>query len=605
MYEVPGYGPLTERSIKRYLKDKKQDEKIQKLAQASSENNKKVTEFESELFEETSKSKLTDLIVRGLEQADPALQRMAAHMMWIAPIAAYTRLFDMCLNHPNRDVANRAAMGMKDALRSNNISSIYLASLIEQGLASQKADVIEMVLQMTKYLPDQENLKDLENSIRKNLLTMLDGKDPKAQVTAVRMVWWIPESERAALIDKCLDHPNPAVQKAAAWKIEWLPVDKRAEHFEKCLEHPNPQVRSVVTASLLYMPFRRREAFKEKILNTIIAGLQSGNSEEQEMASEMIEAAPVDQRVALWKLCLECPNPRVQPMGLEWLHAASEDGRGAIIETYLSHPNPEVQSRVVYFIPSALENQRVSLVKKCLEHSNLNVQLSAVEYIEIVQDSDRVALIKQALQSQYMEVQLAVIDKIRSAPEADRSALREMAIQKLGDRFVEPPLYKSETFANDARLFPRQAFYKTGSKTTLVGGGLRGKVIVRHITPEAFLAWQALYENAALWKKAGFDYVPIEPIVSYRLNEDGVVDVTSGVLDLNLTQWKKRDESSAAELEIDRERILTVLGQQKVSHGHAHDANFCLRFFRDKDGHVDFSSKPRLYLIDFDQAISP
>ena len=35
------------------------------------------------------------------------------------------------------------------------------------------------------------------------------------------------------------------------------------------------------------------------------------------------------------------------------------------------------------------------------------------------------------------------------------------------------------------------------------------------------------------------------------------------------------------------------------------DANFCLRFFRDENGKVDFDKIPRLYLIDFDQAISP
>lgn len=600
MYEIAGQGPLTERSVKRYLKDKEQDEEIQKLAQASSAIDQRIAEFDHKLLE-ASQNELTDLILRGLEQADPALQQIAAHMMWKAPVNELPFLFDKCLHHPNPDVARIAASDMKDAFHFGNISADHFTAFIEPCLASHNARVIEPVLYVISHL----HTETLGKQIHKHLLDMLDGEDHEAQETAVRMIWWAPESERTTLIEKCLEHPNPEVQRAAAWKIEWLPADQRAAHIERCLEHPNPQVQSIATASLRHVPFRKREALREKILNAILAGLQSGNSEAQEMAAVMIEAAPVDQRIALWKLCLECPNPLVQPIGLEWIKAAPEDERGDLIETYLSHPNPEVQSHVVNFIPFAPEEQHASLIKKCLEHSNLNAQVSAMEHIGIVRGPDRVALLTQALQSQHTEVQLAAMDKIRLAPEQDRSALREMAIQKLGDRIVEPPLYKPETFANDSRLFPRQSFHKTGSETTLVGGELRGKVIVRHITPEAFLAWQALYEDFALWKEADFDYVPIEPIVSYQLNKDGVVDVTSSVLDLNLYEWKKRDESYTSELEIDRARILTVLGQQKVSHGHAHDANFCLRFFRDKNGHVDFKRKPRLYLIDFDQAISP
>ena len=166
---------------------------------------------------------------------------------------------------------------------------------------------------------------------------------------------------------------------------------------------------------------------------------------------------------------------------------------------------------------------------------------------------------------------------------------------------IKPPLYNKDI---DTEHFSRQAFEKTGSGTTLVGGKLKDKAIVRHIKPKAFLAWQRLYEDYTLWQNAGFDYVPIEPILSYRLNKEGLVDVFSGVLDLNLSKWEKTDMFTD-KLQQQKDKILEVLDTLNIQHGHAHEQNFCLRFFRDENGGIDFKRIPRLYLIDFDQAVSP
>jgi hypothetical protein len=43
------------------------------------------------------------------------------------------------------------------------------------------------------------------------------------------------------------------------------------------------------------------------------------------------------------------------------------------------------------------------------------------------------------------------------------------------------------------------------------------------------------------------------------------------------------------------------LEKENVIHGHCHDKNFVLRFFRNQDGFVDLNKTPRIYLIDFDQ----
>ena len=145
---------------------------------------------------------------------------------------------------------------------------------------------------------------------------------------------------------------------------------------------------------------------------------------------------------------------------------------------------------------------------------------------------------------------------------------------------------------------------KTGSETTLIGGKLKDTTIIRHIDPKAFLSWQKIYEDYTVRKETGFDYVPIEPIQSYKLNKDDLVDVFSGVLDISLRDWQTKTDMFVDELQKKANKIIKVLNKLKIKHGHIHNGNFCLRFFRNKNGKVDFNRMPRIYLIDFDKAVS-
>ena len=176
-----------------------------------------------------------------------------------------------------------------------------------------------------------------------------------------------------------------------------------------------------------------------------------------------------------------------------------------------------------------------------------------------------------------------------------------MLEKDLGEELIKHSLYRNNNIDN--KSFSRQEFAKTGSQTTLIGGELKDKTILRHIKPEAFLTWQKIYEDYASWKEFGFDYVPIEPIVSYSLNlKKEQVDVFSVVLDLNFDDWMYKTEMFYEELRKQRDRIKEVLYKLKVNHRHI-DGNFCLRFFRNEDSSIDFKKTPRLYLIDFDAAV--
>ncbi|MCW1888747.1 MAG: hypothetical protein KIH67_004320 [Candidatus Moranbacteria bacterium] len=169
---------------------------------------------------------------------------------------------------------------------------------------------------------------------------------------------------------------------------------------------------------------------------------------------------------------------------------------------------------------------------------------------------------------------------------------------------IAPKLYLNYPELKNTR-FGRKEFMKSGSKTTLLGGTLQEKLILRHMTPQTFLAWKKAFEGHTTWQELGFDYVPIEPIQSYRLNKDHLIDVASGVLDINMYDWEQLYPSLfEKEILLMEEKILEGLEQLNIDHGHPHEGNFVLRFFRKPDGVPDFTKAPRLYLIDFDQATS-
>src|SRR3989339_62862 len=343
----------------------------------------------------------------------------------------------------------------------------------------------------------------------------------------------------------------------------------------------------------------------------------------QREAARMIRYAPEQEQVSLWLLISEKikqalfqKDPTVQREAAMIIWYAPAQEQVSLIKQALSQKDPAVQREAAAMIVCAPAQERVSLqllisekIKQALSQEDPAVQREAAEMIWYVPRREIVSLqllisekIKQALSQEDPAVQREAVGMIRYAPAQKRISLVKIASDAgLGNEIVKPPLYYNSNL--DRGRFKREKFHKTGSETTLVGGALKDKLIIRHIKPRAFLAWQKIYENYQVWQDNGFDYVPIEPIQSYRLNKKGLVDVFSGVLDLSLAQWAEvSGYMFMEELGKQKHNIISVLERQGIRHGHTHDRNFVLRFFRNKDGNSDLNQVPRLYAIDFDAA---
>ncbi|MEI7480611.1 MAG: HEAT repeat domain-containing protein, partial [bacterium] len=401
----------------------------------------------------------------------------------------------------------------------------------------------------------------------------LNSTDSEVQITSAKLLDNAPVTKTLSLIEEGLNHSNPEVQKISAENIRFAPENMIANLIRECLKHPNPKV--------------------------------------QVESVKIIERAFGDERSTLIREGLSHSNPEVQITSALMMGDAPKDEITLLIKDGFNHPNPEVQKISAENIRFAPVNERASLIREGLSHSNLEIQILSVDNINFVSEPEKPSLwknvllrIRQSLESVDPKVQTSSIGMIDYIPKNERKGLYKLMKEKgLEEYLIKPALYKNGAVRKEK--FSRANFDKTGSETILLGGDLKDKTIIREITPEAFLSWQSIYENWKLWQQAGFDYVPIEPIQSFSINKNGSIRVYSGVLDLSLARWKEISTKFESELEEQKNKIKAVLSSINFEHGHPHDGNFCLRFFRNENGKPDFNRFPRLYLIDFDQAFSP
>ena len=250
-----------------------------------------------------------------------------------------------------------------------------------------------------------------------------------------------------------------------------------------------------------------------------------------------------------------------------------------------------------------LQQQIKETITQALQDSDWDVRIQAIDLATDIDDEVLQQQIKetitQALQDGNWDVRIQAINLAKGI---DDQAIQEQIKEITRNHFKEYDVTSTGALYNnskDSRGFGGR-LNKTDSEIILIdtapgfeGKSFEGKIIIREIQIGPFLAWKKAYENHEAWKEAGYDYVPIEPILYFSVNKDRTVRVYTGVLDkdvgsLGLEQDKKLEET------------LQKIG---VHHGHLHDKNVCTLFPRDAAGKIIIDgTMPRQYIIDFDKA---
>lgn len=187
------------------------------------------------------------------------------------------------------------------------------------------------------------------------------------------------------------------------------------------------------------------------------------------------------------------------------------------------------------------------------------------------------------------------------SPVLSEYLLRKASHSPLYNKFPEP--------------FTKEDFAKDGSTTTLLDRipgldnvSLRERVIIRHIGPQYYAVWKKAYEAIDCWKRHGFNYVPVEPIVGVSMPAlNKPVDVYTRVINgPSAALWLEDGGLYQGRIDQQIHSIKLALSELGIIHGHDyHKGNFVVCFERDgASGKPILTAPPRVYVIDFDQATS-
>ncbi len=252
-----------------------------------------------------------------------------------------------------------------------------------------------------------------------------------------------------------------------------------------------------------------------------------------------------------------------------------------------------------------------SIIRIMFTGSDPFIRREAIRLIPQMPEQERTRLVEQGMKDMNSFIRREAIGLISFLPKDEQDRLWKLVgiDLKAPASASETKLYKHHP---QGERFFRSPFRKTGSATTLLDKlpgsekTLRDQVILRHIDIVPYLAWKRAYEASDFWKKKGFNYVPIEPIVSVRHKKASwKVDVFTRVLrGPSVDTWRFQGGAYQKEIQTQIKILSQSMDELGIHHGHMHEGNFVVCFERSPIDEVILDRPPRVYIIDFDQAIS-
>lgn len=582
------------------------ESRISILRAALSQENPTIKKKAVESIRAVPEEARSEILEVALTQDDPMVQKAAAHLIGLASKGERERLIRTALLRSNVEAQIEAVgviMSAPKEERKQLLLDVFESSHLELHLAAAQV-----------WLPSEAKAVDLEERIVKDIQNAFLVPDSRAQIAVLKMIEYISKDRATDLIRKALTYGTSEVQIEAITHLKRVPRGNRADLLKIALISEDSAIWSKSASAIGLVSEDKREELQMLLgekLESMLADVPAGQEEDIKAIKHLQE----DRRIRLIKRVIAHPQASVRVVGVRLISEVPEGDRLELLRSVFKDSDDAVSITAAGMGWSLPAEEYQAFVQEIILQNDFPLLLSAIQGIREHAPGGKNNPALQGLLSKKVEADLASLNPsvqanalalIEFVPSEEQKRFIHMAFEQgLGETLIRPPLYENHPDIDDKQL-RRQAFSKTGSGTTLLGGSLKDKLIVRHITPKAFLAWQKAYEDHKTWHANGFDYVPIEPIQSYHLNRNNLVDVYSGVLDLSLHRWSLLSGGLFMdELNVQKVKIESVLKDMGIEHGHMHLNNFVLRFFRDESNKPDLTRTPRLYAIDFDQAVSP
>ncbi|MBI2473791.1 hypothetical protein HYV70_04535 [Candidatus Uhrbacteria bacterium] len=520
-----------------------------------------------------------------------------------------------------------------------------LLTLVEKGL--NKEDGISScrrAIELIDRVPEkeQESLKRKAASIIKEWMS---DEDPFVRINGLKLIPKLLETDRTPLIQQGLMDENLTIRLSAVEFISLAAQEQQDEMKQKSvsiieegLKDDDRYFFESALRLIVQAPMQDQERLREEVTSRIRKVLENtdGLFDQKEYTIQLIPQAAKKDQESLRHIVTGFVQRGMDEISINGIKRAMmlipEAGKKdqerlknqakMKIQQWIDKTPYSICRHGFALIPllpkedqEPFFNQAVFLIKQELNDEDFFVRLEAVEDFNLIPQpyqerlkAQVLSILEEGFAHKENFIQRQTFDLIPQVPQKDRESFRRFFPLRLKKIAVQTPLYN-----HYPESFFHKAFRKTGSGTTLldkVPGSqqetLKNRVIIRHIDALPYFFWKKVYEDAEFWKEKGFDYVPVEPIVKASYNEKTKkFDVATRVLvGPSVRMWKRETSLYTEFIDGQVQKIQYLLEELGVEHGHIHEGNFIVYFDRDEQGEPLLDKPPRVYVIDFDMAVS-
>jgi hypothetical protein len=561
-------------------------------------------------------------------------KKLALFLVKNLPEHTLEEILDLVSDFPLETYLEIAKLGLEVA---PGIATLSLASNLNRIHKDHIEQFVILILTngdeyATEYLTSE--LSELPKSIRATIAELILLYRPnEVEETIVENIDLFPVASRSRLINLALNN-NP---KEAAPEIfgilNRLPREISRELKNKLLslEIAPEEVGREIIANLSNYPKRIIAELVRKILS--ISAKRAGP-----ILMHRLGLFPLKTGTELMEIAFENAPQEVAPNLIYNLEYFPIKVREKLALRALKANLIECGPKLILVLHLFPFERRTELAFEALKASPKEVTARLLDYFLTLPIAEMLELSRKALKIAPLEFSVEIVKNFNSFPneqiieafEANPEETASMLIyrknlfpleiqEKIIDALIaherkkitksenlNPVLYSDLSGLEDNKSI--KEFPKTGSKTFLLGGTQVNKVILRVIPNYAFISWVKAYAAVEEWRNAGFDYVPIEPILKANIYADNDnAEVYTGVLGINADQYIEMYSTiKHRPYVLDKiDQIKEVLTRIGIDHRHVyHKKNFCVQHNRTPDGAIDWDTPPKVFCIDFDIAIS-
>jgi HEAT repeat protein len=402
------------------------------------------------------------------------------------------------------------------------------------------------------------------------LLAQAKHKDPEVREGVAASLGQLGNVKALPLLETMMDDPNPHVQLAVVEAIRSIRSKAGIGLLEKKLNARVPLVRLRAAAGLWDLNAKQSAALLKKMIDT-----EKNSDVRSSVIRSFFRVASPQKSIPVFKKLMQSKSNSDRHLATAYLYSVFWKKK---------HSGPEK------YLP---------LFRKMVNDSYYSVRQQAISFLGDYGTQKDLALI---------------VEVRKKEPNAVVRAKADAALDVITSRLGVPRLYAEmladRVFFDKEQIIARREQLKTGPRSLLLGGKLLGKAIIRIMPEQGLKAWKRAFNSKYAWKQAGFNYIPVEPILSKGNKEriyaekkreelTGNYRVSTKVLGESLHGFlaQPKNQKHKEYLEAQRRKITDVLDSLGVNHYHLHAGNFCVEKVK-KKGRPEL----RLYVIDFDLA---